>query len=275
MLVAVAIILSFTLRPQADEAKTTSAHSYLGFDLNLYPGDAALPVLRKTFSFSSYWLSNPPGTKINSWRGKRELLRQQGFGFLVLYNGRVIRELRNKVSASQMGLSDAHAAAVAAKQEGFPAGTIIFVDIEEGGRLPANYHAYLAAWSAELKKSGYRSGAYCSGIAVKEEASVTIITADDIRNDPATKDTVIFAFNDTCPPSPGCVFPQDPPAPATSGVSYAAVWQFAQSPRRKDRTARCAPGYHPDGNCYAPGDASHSWFLDVNSATSADPSGGR
>jgi len=30
--------------------------AYLGFDRNEYPGDAALPVLRKTFSFSGYEL---------------------------------------------------------------------------------------------------------------------------------------------------------------------------------------------------------------------------
>jgi hypothetical protein len=39
-------------------------------------------------------------------------------------------------------------------------------------------------------------------------------------------------------------------------------------------SAHCAPGYHTDGNCYAPGDTAHAWFLDVNSATSPDPSKG-
>src|SRR5712664_4056911 len=48
--------------------------AYLGFDLNTYPGDAALPVLRKTFSFAGYWLSPPPGAKRNTWVGKRQLL---------------------------------------------------------------------------------------------------------------------------------------------------------------------------------------------------------
>src|SRR5712692_5001349 len=67
---------------------TDHKRSYLGFDRNIYPGDAALPVLRKTFTFTSYWLSPPPGEKTNTWSGKRELLRSQGFGFVVLFRGR-------------------------------------------------------------------------------------------------------------------------------------------------------------------------------------------
>ena len=264
--------LSFTL--PSVQAASDRSQSYLGFDRNIYPGDAALPVLSKTFSFSSYWLSPPPGEKANTWRGKRELLRSQGFGFLVLYLARETRQLKNEADAIAKGNEDAKNAAASAKLEGFAAGTIIFFDLEEGGRLPASYHAYLGAWYDELTKSGFRPGVYCSGIPVKENASITITTADDIHNDAALRDIAVWAFNDTCPPSPGCVFPQTPPSPAASGINYATVWQFAQSPRRKDRTAHCAATYHHDGNCYAPGDTAHAWFFDVNSASSVDPSGG-
>src|SRR5487761_207008 len=68
--------------------------SFLGFDLNIFPGKTALPVLRRTFTFGGYWLSAPPGEKTNTWIGKRELVRAQGFGFLLLYRGRESRELR-------------------------------------------------------------------------------------------------------------------------------------------------------------------------------------
>jgi glycoside hydrolase-like protein len=247
---------------------------YLGFDRNIYPGDAALPALRKTLAFSSYWLSPPPGEKINTWAGKRELLRSQGFGFLVLYRGPDSRELKTQAAAKSKGFRDGENAVALAKKEGFSAGAVIFVDIEEGGRLPDTYHTYLAAWAEALTRAGYRTGVYCSGMPVKEEPQATIATADDIRNHAGSRDIVIWAYNDACPPSPGCIFPHDPPSPAKSGVSYAAVWQFAQSPRRKEFTSRCAATYHRDGNCYAPGDSAHAWFLDVNSATSPDPSGG-
>jgi hypothetical protein len=66
-----------------------------------------------------------------------------------------------------------------------------------------------------------------------------------------------------------------PPAVALGGFPEATVWQFAQSPRRKDRTARCAATYSSDGNCYAPADVAHKWWLDLNVANSPDPSAGR
>jgi hypothetical protein len=271
---AVTLSSAFFITPPNLQGAPEHSRSYVGFDRNIYPGDAALPVLRKTFTFTSYWLSPPPGEKRNTWNGKRELLVSHGFGFLVLYRGRDSGELKNETDAKGNGIKDANAAAASAKEEGFAAGTIIFLDIEEGGRLPATYHEYLGAWLEELKRAGFVAGVYCSGIAVKEEPGVSITTADDIRGYALSHEIVIWAFNDVCPPSPGCAFPQNPPAPSASGIAYAAVWQFAQSPRRKERTARCPAKYAPDGNCYAPGDGAHVWFLDVNTATSPDPSGG-
>jgi Rv2525c-like, glycoside hydrolase-like domain len=251
-----------------------NAPTYLGFDRNIYPGDAAMPILRRTFAFTGYWLSPPPGEKSNTWSGKRELLRSQGFGFLVLYRGRDSSELKSEAVAKWLGTEDAAGAATSAKSEGFSNGTIIFLDIEEGGRLPANYHAYLRMWLDELLKAGYRGGVYCSAIPVKEEANATITTVEDIRANASSHDVAYWAYNDVCPPSPGCAFPQNPPPPSTGGTSQAAVWQFAQSPRRKEYTSRCRATYRRDGNCYAPGDHAHAWFLDVNSANSPDPSGG-
>ena len=265
-----ALLFTPPITPESPEPP----HSYLGFDRNIYPGDEALPILRKTFAFTSYWLSPPPGEKTNSWSGKRELLRSQGFGFLVLYRGRDSRELKNVKSAQQIGENDARAASEAAKREGFPRDTIVFLDIEEGGRLSPAYHSYIHGWLWNLRD--YRGGFYCSGIPVKEYPHTTITTAEDIFQHLFHKSRAftIWAYNDACPPSPGCIFPQMPPSPTDSGISYADVWQFAQSPRRKEFTAHCPANYHKDGNCYAPGDSAHKWFLDVNSATSPDPSGG-
>ncbi len=263
----------FSVSPLTAHDTSEHSRSYLGFDRNMYPGDSSLPILRKSFAFISYWLSPPPGERRNTWKGKRELLVSHGFGFLVLYRGPDSGELKSETDARVKGNKDAGEAAAAAKEEGFAAGTIIFLDIEEGGRLPATYHAYLRAWMDELKRASFTAGVYCSGIPVKEEPGVSITTADDISSHAPSHEIVIWAYNDACPPSPGCAFPVNPPAPSASGISYAAVWQFAQSPRRRKLTARCPAKYAPDGNCYAPGDTAHAWFLDVNSATSANPSG--
>lgn len=273
--IAAILPLHIRSRAAAHSKPTPALCSYIGFDRNLYPGDKALPILRKTFAFSSYWLNPPPGEKTNTWLGKRELLRSQGFGFIVLYRGRESRSLKTQRDALAKGALDAQNAAAAAKREGFPTGTIIFLDIEEGGRLPALYHTYLRAWADELTRAAYRPGVYCSAIPVKEEPGVTITTADDIRSNSGARNIVFWVYKDACPPSPGCAFPENPPLPATSGANFAVVWQFAQSPRRKEFTAHCPANYHPDGNCYAPSDTAHAWFLDANTAVSSDPSDGR
>jgi hypothetical protein len=279
-------LLSHARSNGAQAASAGAAGSYLGFDLNTYPGDSALPVLRKNFTFASYWLSPPPGEKTNTWQGKRELLRSQGFGFLVLYRGPQSSELQSiwsesrfnrtdrlEAQAEKKGTADANQAAATAKKEGFPSHTVIFLDIEEGGRLPAVYHVYLRAWVDQLAGTGYRAGVYCSGMPASEGRGATIITADDIRNNMGSRDLTYWVYNDACPPSPGCIVPQNPPPASKSGVPYAQIWQFVRSPRDKQTASHCA-GYSRDRNCYPPGDTAHKWFLDVNTATSADPSGG-
>jgi glycoside hydrolase-like protein len=268
-----ASLVVFSASPRALVVPEKVQRFYLGFDRNIFPGDSALPVLRRTFTFTSYWLSPPPGEKENTWKAKRGLLASHGFGFVVLYRGRHSSELKSGNDAKTKGIRDATAAAAAAKAEGFAPRTIIFLDIEEGGRLSDAYHLYLRAWLDELRRASFAAGVYCSGVPVKEEPGVSITTADDISNHAPSQQMVIWAFNDACPPSPGCAFPENPPAPSASGISYATVWQFAQSPRTKERTSHCPAKYAPDSNCYAPGDTAHKWFLDVNSAMSPDPSG--
>lgn len=245
---------------------------YLGFDRNTYPGDEVLPLLRRTFSFAGYWLSAPPGEKRSSWTGKRKLLQQQGFGFMVLFNARASREVKTIQDARAAGTLDAKRAAKLAVQNGFLPATIIFLDVEEGGRLSIAYHAYLKAWFEKLSATGFRPGVYCSGIPVDEGNGVHITTAQDIQSHAGSNKIVFWVYNDTCPPSPGCTFPNAPPSPSVSGTDFASIWQYAQSPMRKGIASHCPANYAQDGNCYAPGDQSQKWYLDANVASSRDPS---
>ena len=250
-------------------------HSYLGFDRNEYPGDENLAALHETFSFTGYWLNSPPRTNQNTWQGKREKLKSTGFGFLVLFNGRLYRELKSETHAKQLGLSDAQSAASAATREGFPPRTIIFLDIEEGGRMLPEQNAYIFSWMDELAKHKFRIGVYCSGMAATAANLERIVTANDIHQHAAGRQIAYWVTNDACPPSPGCET-RTPPPPATSGIDFAEVWQFAQSPKRKDVASGCPANYHADGNCYAPRTrVPHSLMIDLNSAGSPDPSYGR
>ena len=251
--------------------------AFLGFDRNTYPGDANLKALHQTFSYSGYWLNHPPGEKTNTWTGHRAAVESAGFGFLVLFNGRLYAELKSVASATKLGNSDAHAAAAAARREGFPAHTIIFLDQEQGGRMLPEQKAYIYSWVDGVIAAGFRAGIYCSGIAAKDDDNV--VTAEDIRENAGSRQIVYWAINDACPPAPGCAFPVNPPAhppsPVQSGVSFAEVWQYAQSPQRKDVAARCS-NYNHDGNCYPPGiPFAQELQVDLNTAKSPDPSNGR
>jgi hypothetical protein len=253
------------------------AGAYLGFDRNDYPGDTNLKALRQTFSYTGYWLNNPPGERANTWAGHREAVESAGFGFLVLFNGRLYAELKSVAHAKKVASLDAQAAVTAARREGFPLKTIIFLDQEQGGRMLAKQKAYIYAWVDGITAAGFRAGIYCSGIAAKDDGNV--ITAEDIRASAGGRHIVFWAINDGCPPAPGCIFPVSPsvhpPSPAQSGIRYADVWQFAQSPQRKDVAGKCS-GYSRDGECYPPGiPQAQQLQVDLNTANSPDPSHGR
>ena len=269
----VAIPFTAALAQDAGTQSRSAQATYLGFDRNAYPGDANLQALHQTFSYTGYWLNNPPGERANTWAGHRAAIESTGFGFLVLFNGRLYAELKSVAYAKKVGNSDAQVAIAAARREGFPAHTIIFLDQEQGGRMLPEQKAYIYAWVDAVTAAGFRAGIYCSGIPAKDDGNV--VTAEDIRQSAGERQIVYWAINDACPPAPGCSFPSHPPSPAQSGVGFAEVWQFAQSPRRQDVAAHCS-NYSRDGNCYPPGiPAAQRLHVDVNAATSPDPSHGR
>ena len=261
----------FILVLVASRAEAADPAAFLGFDRNDYPGDDHFQELHRTFAYTGYWLNNPPGSKTNTWVGKREKIDSAGFGFLVLFNGRLYRELKS--DAAKLGGQDAEAAASAARREGFSPGTIIFLDQEEGGRLLPEQKAYLFAWIDGITQAGFRAGVYCSGMPAPEEGGRMVVTAEDIRQSAGSRRISYWVTNDACPPSPGCVKDRRALLPSASGVDFADVWQFAQSPKRKDVATNCK-GYSPDGNCYAEisGQPVH---VDINTANTEDPSHGR
>jgi hypothetical protein len=282
---SLAVFLFATLAVAQQSANTPSkigpqqnTRPYIGFDLNDYPGDEALPTLRRNFSFVGYWLNNPPGDPQNNWQGKRDILLHQGFGFLVLFNGRldaeIVRSQKSGTPPAALGTKDAAAAIAAAQREHFPHGTILFLDQEEGGRLLTRQAAYLLAWTEAVAQSNYLPGVYASGQPVHDGPGQTITTAQDIRNYVATRhlhEIALWVVQDACPPSNGCTL--EPPPLSASGTPDIAAWQYAQSPQRKSLTRACAKAYPRDGNCHI--SELPNLFIDLSAAASPDPSHGR
>lgn len=272
----------------ASALASMAQRAFAGFDRNGYPGDAALPALRKDFRYTSYWLNSPPGEHANSWTGKRTLLKHYGFGFLVLFNGRLDAQLKGR-DAAHLGIADGKAAVEAARREGFAQDVLIFLDIEEGGRLLPEQASYIFAWIDAVRAARARAGIYCSGIAVHDESGV-ISTAGDIAARETQRDQsssnaadnqhpraklALWIAEDACPPSPGCTLSVTPRIDALPADlrSFTTVWQYALSPRRMEFSAACPKNAAPDGNCYAPGlpQAANS-LVDFDTAESPDPS---
>jgi hypothetical protein len=141
--------------------------------------------------------------------------------------------------------------------------------------------AYVLQWVETVNANGFRAGIYCSGMPAKE-GKTTVVTANDVRQHEGGRNITYFVYNDACPPSPGCAIRKNPPSPAESGVPFATIWQFAQSPRRHEFTKSCRATYNADGNCDPRPNTltilskqNDRIFLDLDSATSADPSSGR
>ena len=281
---AVMLLAALSTVPGISRAQSAPAGPFVGFDRNTFPGDAALPDLRQHFSFLGYWLNTPPGAHSNSWTGRRSSLMQAGFGFMVLWNGRLDADIKAhsrhaSTSPEALGRSDAAAAVLATQREHFPSGTIIFLDQEEGGRLLPEQAAYLLAWTEAIAASGFRAGVYASGQPVDDGPGPggshgTITTAEDITirvRAGHLQPVALWVAQDACGPSTGCTL--TPPAFAGSGTPQALVWQYAQSPRRPEITRSCARTYNAEGNCTLA--TLPTVFLDLNVSTSADPSHGR
>jgi hypothetical protein len=251
---------------------------YRGFDRNEYPGDDTMAEMHKTFAFTGYWLTVPPGAMVNQWKGKRDILKPQGWGFLVLANGRfekqILKAQKSGTTPETLGRNDAAAAIDAAKMDSFPAHTIIFLDQEEGGRLTGPQAAYLLAWTEAVAASEFRPGVYASGQLTPDDPGTVIDTIRDIRDrvkQGHLHDVAMFDANDQCPPAPGCTLAAKPLSAV--GEPDVIAWQYSQSPRRPEITKTCAKTYAADGNCYAPGFP--AVFLDMDVAATADPSQGR
>jgi hypothetical protein len=153
---------------------------------------------------------------------------------------------------------------------------VIFLDQEQGGRLLPEQRSYLHAWVDAVSSASFVAGIYCSGIAAKEGSGESVITAQDIRNNAGNRKIKFWVVNDSCPPSPGCTVSVSKTdlMPELSGTSFSDVWQFAQSPKRRDFAKGCPANYNKDGNCYA-NDSAERLHVDLNVATSSDPSHGR
>ncbi len=168
--------------PLADEA---TDGTFLGFDTFSYPGDEKMRAWRNAknapYSWVGYYLPAAPCHRGTTWKGKRQPLIDMGWGLAVVYVGqqtwgrtpktltpaqmaRVIKRgetCNADFLGAGRGVQDGIDAILKAEAEGFPDGTVIFLDVERTEKIPSPMRDYYKAWTATVLKDGrYRAGVY-------------------------------------------------------------------------------------------------------------------
>jgi hypothetical protein len=226
-LTSVPTALASSVKEVADNINGT----YLGFDTNLYPGNKAMAAWRESgeYSWVGYYLP-APCHKDDSWSGKRETLVDQGWGLAVIYvgqqtwSGKRVRTRGNTtcsrafVTASR-GRIDAKDAVRRTAREGFPEGTVIFLDVEYMDKLSSSMRSYYKAWaSAVLADGRYKPGFYAhthNATAIYKDVK-QVYASHDVTSDPPFW---IAGQGDFVPD------PDAPPDPSGVGHVFADVWQ--------------------------------------------------
>lgn len=189
---------------------------FAGFDRSAYPGDAEMTWLRANTNlvWCGYYLGPAPSHPDTSWMGVRARLVANGWGIAPIYVGQQVTGPGSQQPSLAQGGTDGDDAANLMTSEGFPPGSCVYLDLENGPPLTQILADYVAGWCDAVNARGYLPGVYCShgfAAAVHALRSSARIWA--------------FKVSTTSPhPFPGTNFPTLDPA--GSGYPGAYAWQL-------------------------------------------------
>ena len=208
-----------------------------GFDTNRYPGERVMQSWRTAspYQWVGYYLASPCHRDA-SWMGTRASLERMGWGIALLYVGQQAFEgpppadtvPRERIICSrtlltnEQGRTDARDAITKTAAEGFPSGSVIFLDVERMQQVPAAMVIYYQAWLDTVLADGrFRPGTY----AHRDNAPELFALAQAAFLRAGRRESPPFwvasggAFGLTRPPS-------------ESGFPFAQVWQGALDVQR-------------------------------------------
>jgi hypothetical protein len=156
---------------------------YVGFDTHTYPGTTTMRTWKNTpgspYSWVGYYLPSPCHDD-KSWTGKRDTLAGMGWGMAVVYVGeqtwgkkpraltpsqadavRKKSDCSTDLVGAAEGTLNADDATAKTKAEGFPPGSVVFLDLERVETMPDAMRDYYKAWTARMLANGvYVPGYY-------------------------------------------------------------------------------------------------------------------
>ncbi|HEY4174626.1 MAG TPA: glycoside hydrolase domain-containing protein [Rhodopila sp.] len=218
---------------------------FAGFDISGYPGDDMMAWLNANTNlvWCGFYLGPAPSHGDVGWMATRSTLQQGGWGLAPIYVGQQLSGAHSShvVTEAQGGIDGGDAGGLMANA-GFPAGSCVYLDLEDGPPLNSPRSDYVAAWIDAVAAGSFRPGVYCSHAIA---AAVQALRAD-VR---------IWAFNVPTTQQTDFAGTQFPDAdPSGSGFADAVAWQCRQECRLN-----------------LPGAPVTQPVVDLSSATTPDP----
>ena len=215
-----------------------------GFDASDFPGAAEMAWLKANtnLTWCGYYLGPTPSHGSASWMGTRGNLQQAGWGIAPVYVGQQLSGPGSHLVTGGQGAIDGTHAASLMNAEGFPAGSCVYLDLEDGPPFIFPRTDYVDAWVNAVQAGGFQPGVYCShGFAgyvhdLCPSSRLWVFKVDTAQE---------HAF-------PGVNFPDL--HPAGSGYPGAYIWQLGQNCRLS-----------------LSGAPRNSLLVDLDSATTGDP----
>ncbi|WKB55635.1 glycoside hydrolase domain-containing protein [Eleftheria terrae] len=200
---------------------------YNGFDTGAFPGMRALAWLKAETSlvWCGYYLAPAPSHSDTSWGGQRAALVEQGWGLAPVYLGQQTAGPGSRNATGPQGRSDGAQAAVLARREGFPTGSTLYLDWEDGSSPGPDALAYIRTWMAGLVAAGYAPGLYCS----HELAAALLAQVAAPLPGPPPRIWAWRVATAAAHPYLGDIRQLAAADPAGCGDPQAALWQFEQN----------------------------------------------
>jgi hypothetical protein len=215
---------------------------FLGLDTSTYPGDNVMKLARTqaNIAFTGFYLAPAPSHSDTSFMKKRAFLSGLGYGFAPVYVGQQQSGPGSHNLSSKQGTTDGKNAAQLMLTAGFPASSVVYLDVETGPPATPAFFDYYSAWVQAVIGGGFTPGVYVSHLLAAQ------FLAHDSRAVPWVFQLKFSGGHVFVPPLPA-------PDPSQSSFSGAKVLQFAQ-------------------NCTLNLNGAHLSPVDLDSALVPDPS---
>lgn len=149
---------------EATTMTPTTASCFAGFDVSQFPGRKSMAWLRKNTNlrWTGFYLGPAPSHSDAGWMGQYQFLTDTDLGKLPIYVGQQVTGPGSHTITSTQGRTDGDNACALMTKAGFPRGSHVWLDLENGPPLTAPQVSYITAWAAAVKAGGFAPEVYCS-----------------------------------------------------------------------------------------------------------------